>query len=293
MANEQFVDLVRGIMLRLLHELKEEVDHLKELTQETQVTLLEAMLDGSKVGTIVTDPSQQDNPIIYTNRTFIEMTGYAQQEVIGRNCRFLQGPETDKNDIEKMRKAIAAEEAITLTLRNYRKDGSPFWNRLAIEPVRIEDKLYFIGTQTDITLERSQQQAIMANEDEIEKLMLPILSIQENVATVALVGTMNLQRFETLKVKICEYVQEHRIEHAIIDITGLSWDEKSPLYWFQQIYEALRIMGSNLYVTGISPAAAQQFANDLDRDSQLITFSTIERALNFITQKTTGENHII
>lgn len=291
MPNEQFVDLVRGIMLRLLHELKEEVDHLKELTQETQVTLLEAMLDGSKVGTIVTDPSQQDNPIIYTNRTFIEMTGYTQQEVIGKNCRFLQGPETDKEDIEKMRKAIAAEEAITLTLRNYRKDGSPFWNRLAIEPVQIEDKLYFIGTQTDITLERSQQQAIMANEDEIEKLMLPILSIQENVATVALVGTMNLQRFETLKVKICEYVQEHRIEHAIIDITGLSWNEKSPLYWFQQIYEALRIMGSNLYVTGISPAAAQQFADDLDRDSQLITFSTIERALSFITQKTTGENH--
>ena len=182
-----------------------------ELTQETQVTLLEAMLDGSKVGTIVTDPSQQDNPIIYTNRTFIEMTGYAQQEVIGKNCRFLQGPETDKEDIEKMRKAIAAKEPITLTLRNYRKDGSPFWNRLAIEPVQIEGKLYFIGTQTDITLERSQQQAIMANEDEIEKLMLPILSIQENVATVALVGTMNLQRFETLKVKICEYVQEHRI----------------------------------------------------------------------------------
>ena len=291
MANEQFVDLVRGIMLRLLHEWKEEVDHLKELTQETQVTLLEAMLDGSKVGTIVTDPSQQDNPIIYTNRTFIEMTGYAQQEVIGKNCRFLQGPETDKEDIEKMRKAIAAKEPITLTLRNYRKDGSPFWNRLAIEPVQIEGKLYFIGTQTDITLERSQQQAIMANEDEIEKLMLPILSIQENVATVALVGTMNLQRFETLKVKICEYVQEHRIEHAIIDITGLSWNEKSPLYWFQQIYEALRIMGSNLYVTGISPAAARQFADDLDRDSQLITFSTIERALSFITQKTTGENH--
>lgn len=292
MANGQFLDLATGFMLRSLYELKEEVDHLKELTQEIQVTLLEAMLDGSKVGTIVTDPSQQDNPIIYTNRTFIEMTGYAQEEVIGRNCRFLQGPETAKEDIEKIRKAIIAEEHITLTLRNYRKDGSLFWNRLAIEPVRIDDKLYFIGTQTDISLERSQQQAIMANEDEIEKLMLPILSIQENVATVALVGTMNLQRFETLKVKICEYVQQHRIEHAIIDITGLSWNEKSPLYWFTQIYEALRIMGSNLYVTGISPAAAQQFSNDLDRDSRLITFSTIERALNFITEKANGENHI-
>ena len=279
-------------MLRLFHDTKDEVDHLKELTQETQVTLLEAMLDGSKVGTIVTDPSQHDNPIIYTNKTFIEMTGYTQEEVIGRNCRFLQGPETAKEDVQKMKEAIDGEKKVILTLQNYRKDGSPFWNRLAIEPVRIDGKLYFIGTQTDITLERSQQQAIMANEDEIEKLMLPILSVQENVATVALVGTMNLQRFETLKVKICEYVQEHRIEHAIIDITGLTWNEKSPLYWFTQIYEALRIMGSNLYVTGISPAAAQQFANDLDRDSRLITFSTIERALNFITQKTASENHI-
>ncbi|WP_244946833.1 PAS domain-containing protein [Planococcus soli] len=263
---------------------------LKELTKKTQVTLLEAMIDGSKVGTIVTDPSQKDNPIIYTNKTFIEMTGYTQQEVIGRNCRFLQGSDTAKEDIEKMKKAIASEEKIMLTLLNYRKDGSPFWNRLAIEPVRIEDKLYFIGTQTDITLERAQQQAIMANESEIEKLMLPILSVQKNVATVALVGTMNFQRFETLKVKICEYVQEHRIEHAIIDITGLSWNEKSPLYWFTQIYDALRIMGSKLYVTGISPAAAQQFANDLERDSRLITFSTIEKALNFITLQSGGKN---
>ncbi|WP_308786590.1 PAS domain-containing protein [Planomicrobium stackebrandtii] len=263
---------------------------LKELTQKTQVTLLEAMIDGSKVGTIVTDPSQKDNPIIYTNKTFIDMTGYTQQEVIGRNCRFLQGPDTAKEDIGKMKKAIANEEKIMLTLLNYRKDGSPFWNRLAIEPVRIEDKLYFIGTQTDITLERAQQQAIMANESEIEKLMLPILSVQENVATVALVGTMNFQRFETLKVKICEYVQEHRIEHAIIDITGLSWNEKSPLYWFTQIYDALRIMGSKLYVTGISPAAAQQFANDLERDSRLTTFSTIEKALNFITLQSGGKN---
>ncbi|WP_353048219.1 PAS domain-containing protein [Planococcus sp. ISL-110] len=261
------------------------MDRLKELVQEIQVTLLEAMIDGSKVGAIVTDPSQEDNPIIYTNKTFIEMTVYTQEEVIGRNCRFLQGPAIAKKDIKKMKNAIACEEKVMLILQNYRKDSSSFWNRLAIEPVRIEGRLYFIGTQKDITLERSQQKTIMENEYEIEKLMLPILSVQENVATVALVGTMNFQRFETLKVKICEYIQEHRIEHAIIDITGLSWNEKSPLYWFRQIYDALRVMGSKLYTTGISPAADQQFANDLDRESHLITFSTIEKALDFITQK--------
>lgn len=273
------------VMLGLFYETKDEVERLKELNHEVQVTLLEAMLDGSKVGTIVTDPSQPDNPIIYTNKTFMDMTGYSQEEIIGRNCRFLQGAGTAKEDIEKMRTAIAAEEKVVVTIRNYRKDGSPFWNRLVIDPVRIEGNLYFIGTQTDITLERSQQQAIMANENEIEKLMLPILSVQENVATVALVGTMYHHRFETLKVKVCEYVQSNRIEYVIIDITGLSWNENSPLYWFKQIYDALRIMGSKLYVTGITVAAAQQFSNDLDRDSRLVTFSTIERALTFIAQE--------
>ncbi|WP_231554728.1 PAS domain-containing protein [Planococcus sp. PAMC 21323] len=268
------------------------MDCLKELNHEVQVTLLEAMLDGSKVGTIVTDPSQPDNPIIYTNKTLIEMSGYTKEEMIGNNCRFLQGPDTAKEDVDKIRKAIANKEKVVVTLRNYRKDGSPFWNRLAIEPIYIEDKLYFIGTQTDITLERSQQEAIMANENEIEKLMLPILSVQENVATVALVGTMNFHRFETLKVKICEYVQENRIEYVIIDITGLSWNEESPLYWFKQIYDALRIMGSKLYITGITVAAAQQFSNDLSRDENLVTFSTIEKALNFIDKEEKSKKSI-
>ncbi|RNF40283.1 PAS domain-containing protein [Planococcus salinus] len=264
---------------------------MKSLDDKTQTQLLEAMLDGSRVGTIVTDPKQKDNPIIYTNKTFLEMTGYAEDEVIGRNCRFLQGEETDHRDVEKIRDAVKARESVTVTIQNYRKDGTPFWNRLAVRPVQVEDSLYFIGTQTDITLERSQQQAIMANEMEIERLMLPILAIQENVATVALVGTMNLQRFEMLKVKICEYVQEHRIEHAIIDITGLSWDDNPPLHWFLQIRDALRIMGSNLYVTGISPYAAQEFVTDESLDGRLTTFSTIEKALAFVTKETQPVNH--
>lgn len=258
---------------------------LKSLKLETQVKLLEAMLDGSKVGTIVTDPSQPDNPIIYTNQTFIEMTGYTEEEVIGSNCRFLQGKDTDPEGVREIRNAVKANEAITFTIRNYKKDGSEFWNRLAIKPVMVEEKLYFIGTQTDITLERAQQQAIMANELEIEKLMLPILSVHENVATVALVGTMNFHRFETLKVKVCEYVQEHRIEHVIIDITGLSWDENPPLHGFIQIRNALRIMGSHLYVTGISPRAAQEFILQEDRDNRLTTFTTIQKALEFVTAK--------
>lgn len=250
----------------------------------TQIQLLEAMLDGSKVGTIVTDPAQEDNPIIYANHTFTEMTGYAKEELLGRNCRFLQGPKTAPEAVDQIRQAIKNQEKTTVILRNYRKDGTPFWNRLAIAPVTVEGKLYFIGTQTDITVEKMQQEAINENESEIEKLMLPILSIQPNVATVALVGTMSLQRFEALKVKLCEYVSEHRIEHALLDITGLTWNEESPLHWFTQICEALRIMGSHLYITGVTPQAATELVRDLDRDNMLKTYSSIEKALADINE---------
>ncbi|MGB6780088.1 MAG: PAS domain-containing protein [Planococcus citreus] len=251
---------------------------------DTQIQLLEAMLDGSKVGTIVTDPAQEDNPIIYANHTFTEMTGYAKEELLGRNCRFLQGPKTAPDAVDQIRQAIKNQEKTTVILRNYRKDGTPFWNRLAIAPVTVEGKLYFIGTQTDITVEKMQQEAINENESEIEKLMLPILSIQPNVATVALVGTMSLQRFEALKVKLCEYVSEHRIEHALLDITGLTWNEESPLHWFTQICEALRIMGSHLYITGVTPQAATELGRDLDRDNMLKTYSSIEKALADINE---------
>lgn len=251
---------------------------------DTQIQLLEAMLDGSKVGTIVTDPAQEDNPIIYANHTFTEMTGYAKEELLGRNCRFLQGPKTAPEAVDQIRQAIKNQEKTTVILRNYRKDGTPFWNRLAIAPVTVEGKLYFIGTQTDITVEKMQQEAINENESEIEKLMLPILSIQPNVATVALVGTMNIPRFEALKVKLCEYVSEHRIEHALLDITGLTWNEESPLHWFTQICEALRIMGSHLYITGVTPQAATELVRDLDRDNMLKTYSSIEKALADINE---------
>lgn len=244
--------------------------------------LLEAMLDGSKVATIVTDPSKEDNPIIYTNNTFEKMTGYGKEETIGHNCRFLQGADTDPKDLQKIRDGINNEESITVTLRNYRKDGTPFWNLLSIQPITVNDSLYFIGTQTDISVERDQQQQLMANEQEIEKLMLPILSIQENVATVALVGTMSYQRFEMLKVKICVYVQEHRSEHVIMDITGLSWADTPPLQGFIQIRDALKIMGSNLYITGITPLAAQEFIRKEDQENHLTTFSTIKKALEAI-----------
>jgi len=85
---------------------------------------------------IVTDPSLPDNPIVYASDSFTELTGFAKDDILGRNCRFLQGPETDESKISKVRGAIKMGEDVSVTLINYKADGTPFWNNLFVASLR-------------------------------------------------------------------------------------------------------------------------------------------------------------
>lgn len=113
-------------------------------------------------GVLITDPNQPDNPIIYSNPAFSKITGYQPEEILGRNCRFLQGAETDLEAVRAIRRAIAQRQEVKATLLNYRKNGQPFWNELKISPVFSEqgDLLYFIGIQTDITERKQAEEKI-------------------------------------------------------------------------------------------------------------------------------------
>ena len=107
----------------------------------------------STVAMVITDPRIEDNPIVYVNDAFGRLTGYDRSAVIGRNCRFLQGPDTDPADVRRLREAIAAREEISLDLVNYRADGEPFVNRLVIAPLCDEagDVVYFLGIQKEMS----------------------------------------------------------------------------------------------------------------------------------------------
>merc|ERR1711935_855731 len=85
---------------------------------------------------VVTDPSLPDNPIVYATQGFLNLTGYTLDQVLGRNCRFLQGPETDPKAVDKIRKAIEAGIDMSVCLLNYRVDGTPFWNQFFIAALR-------------------------------------------------------------------------------------------------------------------------------------------------------------
>lgn len=113
-------------------------------------------------GILITDPHQPDNPVIYANPAFLRMTGYGLEEVLGRNCRFLQGPGTETKVVDRIRSAIREQREVTATLLNYRKDGEPFWNELKIAPVFSEqgELLYFVGLQNDISERKRSEESL-------------------------------------------------------------------------------------------------------------------------------------
>ncbi|WP_402374927.1 SpoIIE family protein phosphatase [Isoptericola rhizosphaerae] len=101
----------------------------------------------------ISDPSLPDDPLVWVNPAFCEVTGYSADEVLGRNCRFLQGPGTDPGAVARIRTAIEAGEAVGETLLNHRKDGTPFWNQVVVSPVHDEEGrvTHHVGIQADVT----------------------------------------------------------------------------------------------------------------------------------------------
>ena len=118
--------------------------------------LLDRAVAASSNGIVITDPKLPDNPIVYANPAFEEISGFNAEEVRGRNCRFLQGAHRDQPALDELRKAIAEERECRVVLRNYRKDGTPFWNELYVSPVHDEEGnlTNFVSVQNDITQRR-------------------------------------------------------------------------------------------------------------------------------------------
>lgn len=158
------------------------------LNSSQRFNLLEQAVQSARNGIVITDPRLPDNPIIYANLAFTEMTGYSLHEILGKNCRFLQGADREQAEIQLIKKAIADGEAIMVTLRNYRKDGTLFWNELSLAPVRDAsgELVNFVGVQNDVSARKEAEKRVSEFYSMVShELRTPLSSIRASLGLIS------------------------------------------------------------------------------------------------------------
>lgn len=172
-----------------------------------------AAVEKTRMPMIVTDPRLPDNPIVFANVAFIDMTGYDEDEIVGRNCRFLQGPATDPETVAAVREAIENRTDIAVEILNYHKDGSTFWNALFISPVfdASGNLIYFFASQLDVSRRRDAEDALRQAQkmEAVGQLTGGIAHDFNNMLTV-IMGNLDMAR-----ERVIDPVVRDRIERAI------------------------------------------------------------------------------
>lgn len=137
-------------------------------------------MDASSCGITIADASQPDLPLIYVNQAFCTITGYALDETLGRNCRFLQNEDRAQDGLPALRESLSAGRRCTVILRNYRRDGSLFWNELFMSPVvSSEGRIsHYVGIQTDITPRRNAEEALSRQSSALERTVRELRETQ-------------------------------------------------------------------------------------------------------------------
>ncbi|HEX8212321.1 MAG TPA: PAS domain S-box protein [Longimicrobium sp.] len=148
------------------------IDLTQRMRTEAELRLRERAIGAISEGIFITDPNLPDNPIIYANRGAERLTGYPAAEMIGRNCRFMQGPETDRGEVARLREAIERVEPCAVEFINYRKDGTTYWNALSVSPVHdpAGRLTHFVGVQKDVT-ERKRIEVELRDREERYRLV--------------------------------------------------------------------------------------------------------------------------
>ncbi len=152
-------------------------------TAEQLPQLKELALAAATEGITISDLRQPDDPIVYANRGFARLTGYEIEETIGRNCRFLQGPDTDPATIQRLRDALDRRAPCSVDILNYRKDGTPFWNRLSITPVEDDEGelTHYVGVQSDITKRKRVEEELARTNQRMRQSLEAAAAIQRSL----------------------------------------------------------------------------------------------------------------
>ncbi len=148
-------------------------DDISEVTERlSDVELKRQSVDEAPLGITIADMREDDDPLVYVNEGFEEITGYDSAEIIGENCRFLQGPETEAGPVARMREAIENAESVRVELRNYRSNGEMFWSEVTLAPLHSAEGrvTHYVGFQQDISTRKEYEIKLEQQRDDLRIL---------------------------------------------------------------------------------------------------------------------------
>ncbi|MFU2327158.1 Blue-light photoreceptor [compost metagenome] len=143
--------------------------------------LLQLAINASNDGIVIAEKEgEQDKILIYVNPAFERLTGYTSEEILYQDCRFLQSGDRDQDVLPKIRDALNSEGSCREILRNYRKDGTPFWNELSLSTVKnpSDGQVYFIGVQKDVTVQVKAQQRVVQLEAQLAEVQAELAALK-------------------------------------------------------------------------------------------------------------------
>ncbi len=192
------------------------------LQPRDQLQLLFRAVESTRNGIVVTDPTQPDNPIIYANPAFAELCGFRIDQIIGRNCRFLQRDDRDQTALDEIRNALKGQRPITTVLRNYRKDGTIFWNELTISPVHDSTGklINYIGVQNDVSARKDAERRVSEFYSVIShELRTPLTSITGALSSMedGSAGKLNARASKLIKIALVNCNRLMNLINEILD----------------------------------------------------------------------------
>jgi PAS domain S-box-containing protein len=252
------------------------IDVTERRRGEIQRRLMERAIDAATNGIVITDAQKPDMPIIYVNPAFERITGYSRAEVVGRNCRFLQAGDHDQPALQDLRTALREGRSCQVVLRNYRKDGSLFWNELSLAPVHDEEDrlVHYVGVQNDITERKHTDEQLARKNEALDAALVDaeeatraksefLANMSHEIRTPlnAIIGMSGLLLDTSLTVEQRDYAETIRTSSdsllAIVnDILDFSKIEASRLELEQQPFDLRVCIEESLDL--LAPAAAQK-----------------------------------
>ncbi len=198
--------------------------------------LIERAIDEAPIGITIADARRPDNPLIYLNDAFERLTGYPPDDTLGTNCRFLQGENTAPEPVAAMREAIESEEPVSVELRNYRRDGTEFWNEVTIAPLHDDGEVtHFVGFQTDVTARKRAEfevkrrvREVEREHEKLERVLDRINGLLEDVTRTLVRATTR----EEIERAVCDRLTaDEAYEAAWIGERAPTTDEVVPGTW--------------------------------------------------------------